>query len=237
MRVSGGWSPAPSRRWSLLAEIARRDLKAGRRFEGALALSTLAASCIGLWALTRVRDDILDHEIFWLAAFGAINLAVIGGAGVRALWTHAARPMEPGPARGGRRMCARAPAGSLRRRSRPPGLHLFRTEAPGTVDHRRDLRIDPRLRARRGHPEAARHDRRSAVEPCRGRGAQASAGRDARGRCRTSGCRCLPEPTPRPAPKMRPSASGGRDGMRRGAPGPGTSPCSNGAASTSTPSG
>ena len=70
----------------LLAEIARRDLKAGRRFDGWLALSTLAASCIGLWALTRVRDDILDHEIFWLAALGAINLAVIGAAGLRAIW-------------------------------------------------------------------------------------------------------------------------------------------------------
>ena len=81
----------------LLAEIARRDLKAGRRFEGALALSTLAASCIGLWALTRVRDDILDHEIFWLAAFGAVNLAVIGAAGVRALWRTRPGRWTPGP--------------------------------------------------------------------------------------------------------------------------------------------
>jgi len=69
----------------LLGAIARRDLKAGRRFDGWLALSTLSASCMGLWALTRVRDDILDHEIFWLAALGAINLAVIAAAGLRGL--------------------------------------------------------------------------------------------------------------------------------------------------------
>ncbi len=86
----------------LLAEIARRDLKAGRRFEGWLALSTLAASCTGLWALTRVRDDILDHEIFRLAALGAINLAVIGAAGLRsrgrlALWSTRLIPWSPDP--------------------------------------------------------------------------------------------------------------------------------------------
>ncbi len=80
----------------LLAEIARRDLKAGRRFDGWLALSTLAASCIGLWALTRVRDDILDHEIFWLAALGAINLAVIGAAGLRAIWSTRLIRWNPG---------------------------------------------------------------------------------------------------------------------------------------------
>ena len=81
----------------LLAEVARRDLKAGRRFEGALALSTLSASCIGLWALTRVRDDILDHEIFWLAAFGAINLAVLGAAGLRAVGTTGLMRWSKGP--------------------------------------------------------------------------------------------------------------------------------------------
>jgi hypothetical protein len=81
----------------LLAEIARRDLRAARRFEGALALSALAASCIGLWALTRVRDDILDHEIFWLAAFGAINLAVIAAAGLRALWSTRPPRWNPRP--------------------------------------------------------------------------------------------------------------------------------------------
>jgi hypothetical protein len=80
----------------VLAEVARRDLKAGRRFEGWLALSSLAASSIGLWALTRVRDDILDHEIFWLSAFGAINLAVLGAAGLRALGSTRLIPWTPG---------------------------------------------------------------------------------------------------------------------------------------------
>lgn len=67
----------------LLAAIARRDLKAGRAFEGWLALASLTASIVGVWALTRIRGDILNHEIFWLSGFGAMNLAVIGAAGLR----------------------------------------------------------------------------------------------------------------------------------------------------------
>jgi hypothetical protein len=68
----------------LLAAIARADLRAGRRFEGGLAISALAASVIGFAAITRIRGDILDHEIFWLAAFGAINMAIIASATLRA---------------------------------------------------------------------------------------------------------------------------------------------------------
>jgi hypothetical protein len=67
----------------VLAAIARRDLTAGRRFEGYLAGAMLLASSIGLWALTRIRGDILDHEIFWLSALGSLNLAVIGAAWLR----------------------------------------------------------------------------------------------------------------------------------------------------------
>jgi hypothetical protein len=65
---------------ALLALIAWRDLVSGERFEGTLAAAALTASCIGLWALTRVRDDILDHEIFWLAPLGAMNLAIVVSA-------------------------------------------------------------------------------------------------------------------------------------------------------------
>ncbi len=68
---------------ALLAVIAWRDLTSGRRFEGSLAAAALTASCIGLWALTRIRDDILDHEIFWLAPLGAMNLAIVVAAMVR----------------------------------------------------------------------------------------------------------------------------------------------------------
>jgi hypothetical protein len=67
----------------LLAIVARRDLVAGRRFEGHLALVALAATAIGVWGLTRIRGDILSHELFGLSAIGALNLGILGAAGVR----------------------------------------------------------------------------------------------------------------------------------------------------------
>lgn len=69
----------------LLAAILRRDVRAGRRFEACLAAAALSASSLGLWALTRIRGDIVDHEIFWLSALGALNVAVIGSACLRVL--------------------------------------------------------------------------------------------------------------------------------------------------------
>jgi hypothetical protein len=69
----------------LLAVIARRDLKAGRHFEGRLALVALAATAVAVWSLSRVRDDILNHEVFKLSAFGALNLGVIAAAAIRGL--------------------------------------------------------------------------------------------------------------------------------------------------------
>jgi hypothetical protein len=68
-----------------LAIVARRDALAGRRFDARFAMSIAIASLAGLWSLTRVRDDILDHEIFWLSATGAITLGVIAAAGTRAI--------------------------------------------------------------------------------------------------------------------------------------------------------
>jgi hypothetical protein len=73
-----GWVvPLAIGQLAVLALIAWRDLTSGRRFEGSFAVAALTASCIGLWALTRVRDDILDHEIFWLTPLGAMNLAIV----------------------------------------------------------------------------------------------------------------------------------------------------------------
>ncbi len=67
----------------LVAAIAWRDSRAGRTFEGYVAIAALLASSVGLWALTRIREDILDHEIFWLAALGALNVAIIAAACLR----------------------------------------------------------------------------------------------------------------------------------------------------------
>jgi len=69
----------------LVSLVAVRARRAGRRFEAALALCALVASLVGLWAVTRIEGDILDHEIFWLAAVGALNMALIVAAALRAL--------------------------------------------------------------------------------------------------------------------------------------------------------
>ena len=74
----------------LLAAIASRDLRGGRTFEGSLGLASLLVCGAGLVACTRIRGDVRDHEILWLAAFGAFNLALIGNAGVRLLNTRLA---------------------------------------------------------------------------------------------------------------------------------------------------
>lgn len=68
-----------------LAVIARLDLGAGRRFEGCLATVALGASVVSLWSLTRIRGDILSHDLFRIAALGALNLGIIGAAGLRVL--------------------------------------------------------------------------------------------------------------------------------------------------------
>ena len=81
----------------MLAAIGWRDLVSGRRFDGSLALTSLLATFVSVWSITRIRDDILDHEIFWLSALGALNLAIIVAVGVRlfvaaAGWTGRTHP-------------------------------------------------------------------------------------------------------------------------------------------------
>jgi hypothetical protein len=69
----------------VLLIITIRTSRSDRRFESALSLSALVASLVGLWAVSRIEGDILDHEIFWLSALGALNLAIIGAAGLEQL--------------------------------------------------------------------------------------------------------------------------------------------------------
>lgn len=79
------WSvPCAVAQMLLLAAIARRDLRAGRRFEGCLSLVALSASLVSLWSVTRIRGDVLSHDVFRIAALGAFNLAIIAAACARA---------------------------------------------------------------------------------------------------------------------------------------------------------
>ena len=72
--------PASIVAMGLLFLIARRTEP---RLEASIARMALIASIVELFSISRIRGEILDHEIFWIAGTGAINLAVLASAGVR----------------------------------------------------------------------------------------------------------------------------------------------------------
>jgi hypothetical protein len=57
--------------------------KARRGFELALALLLLLTSFLALWSATRIEEMIFDHEVFWMSAIGALNVAVLIALGGR----------------------------------------------------------------------------------------------------------------------------------------------------------
>jgi len=76
---------------ALLALVSWRACLQRRRFEAGLAGCASLASVVGLWALTRVRGDFLDHELLWLVALGALNLGILASALVDRAWPTALR--------------------------------------------------------------------------------------------------------------------------------------------------
>jgi hypothetical protein len=95
-RVAGGsefrrsrWRPARTvagcemAALTAIALIARRRR---RRFEAALASVLLLALAIAFAAVTRIHDVIIDHEVFWISALGALAAATIAAAVVSAAW-------------------------------------------------------------------------------------------------------------------------------------------------------
>ena len=55
----------------------------GRKHSPALArLASICAvaSLVALWSVTRIEDRIMDHEVFWISAIGALNLGVVAAA-------------------------------------------------------------------------------------------------------------------------------------------------------------
>jgi hypothetical protein len=69
---------------SLLPLAAVAAFRARRRFETSIATAAFVASLVGLWSITRIRQDVLQHDIIWLSGFGAVNLAIISTAAIRA---------------------------------------------------------------------------------------------------------------------------------------------------------
>ncbi len=66
-----------------IALIARRRQ---RRFEMAFASVLLLALAIAFASVTRIHDDIIDHEVFWISALGALSAATIAAAAASAAW-------------------------------------------------------------------------------------------------------------------------------------------------------
>lgn len=90
-----GWGvPAALVEVILLLVVAQRDRRAGRPFDSWMAFIAATTSLVGLWSITRIRGDILDHEIFWLSAVGAVNLAVLSAATFRAGYARWRGPLE-----------------------------------------------------------------------------------------------------------------------------------------------
>ena len=83
------WGPARTVAGCEMAALAATALIAGRRrrrFEAALASVLLLALAIAFVAVTRIDDVIIDHEVFWISALGALASATIAGAVLSAAW-------------------------------------------------------------------------------------------------------------------------------------------------------
>jgi hypothetical protein len=64
----------------LIVLLAIVTLHAGRTrwmFDAWLGAIVIVAALAGLWSVTRVRDQLLDHEVFWLVALGPVAAAVV----------------------------------------------------------------------------------------------------------------------------------------------------------------
>jgi hypothetical protein len=82
----------------LLGVVGWWHLTHKRRFEACLTFVTLAATMIAVFGLMRVRGDILNHDLFRIAAIGVLNVGVLGAALLRV--GAAALKVRPMPAFG-----------------------------------------------------------------------------------------------------------------------------------------
>jgi hypothetical protein len=78
-----------------LAFIGLRATGDGLPFQRALARMALLANVVALWSITHIQGDIVDHEIYWIAPLGAMNLAIIAAAAVRTFGPGARRRFGP----------------------------------------------------------------------------------------------------------------------------------------------
>ena len=84
--VAHGWpfveSPVLWAEWATLGALALvvlfawRGLRRRDHFDTALGGLLLLGAAMSLWSTTRIAETIFDHDIFWMAAIGALMLAV-----------------------------------------------------------------------------------------------------------------------------------------------------------------
>jgi hypothetical protein len=60
-----------------VAASGARGLRERRSFDWWLGVLLTSASCISLWSATHIEERIFDHDVYWIAAVGILNLAVI----------------------------------------------------------------------------------------------------------------------------------------------------------------
>jgi len=66
----------------LTAGAGWRAWRANRRYPAALAASIVLLAVVGLWSITHIGDDIIDHEIFWLSALGVLGVSVLAAEAI-----------------------------------------------------------------------------------------------------------------------------------------------------------
>jgi hypothetical membrane protein len=92
-----GGSPFRRSRWRLARTVAACEIAAllgialvarrrRRRFEAAFVSVLLLALAVAFTAVTRIHDDIIDHDVFWISALGALVAATIAAAAVSEAW-------------------------------------------------------------------------------------------------------------------------------------------------------
>lgn len=80
---------------ALIAVLGVSAFRRKKAFQANLSLLSLLALVVGVWSLTQVPDDILDHEVLWLAGLGALNCGVIAGAAIGRLTPESSAPTRP----------------------------------------------------------------------------------------------------------------------------------------------
>jgi hypothetical protein len=76
----------------LLAVLAIRGGRGG--FHRALCAMLCLSSVVAFWSVTRIREELFDHETFWMAGLGVLNAAVIVEALLGLTWRRIGR-MSP----------------------------------------------------------------------------------------------------------------------------------------------